>query len=899
MSVGSASSRGNSVSDKEAAARRAAEEARRAAEAARRAAEAARKAAEARQAQESSRKTDTSFEGQSRRPEFDKRLGAEAPATSLLTENAQDGQVNCLEVAADWAKKATPELRARSQMVFLEDQRPGAEGTSGHVVIRQGDKVLDPTTNKSYESMEAFKQAQPHYQEAGSLSTNHVKTILDAPPGSPERAAAIARAKVSPELQRMMVADNPTNPRVAERRLADPRLEKTKTAQKDATAQNVRDAQGQTCPTKSAAEHLQSALEGPLSPEEKKALIQELGPELQRMGNEALAAAPHEAGPMLRALGLASQVGGPGTAKILSDALAKGYPADGLSEPMKSMLGGLVDKPGVTELGTLLAKSRSANGDLIGAAQLGKTLTEGIRTVREDFKDKKEKVDELNKTLAKFMGGLSNGLTPEQRQNAILDFKSRHPEYAAFETAAQKLQGVLDAASTTRDRDSIRDPNAPVSKWEATLTQETSAAIEQAPHIIDTEAGQKWLAQEVDKQIQGLPSPALDTIQSMAKDGKLATDVLTKLTAAATKVVGERVLSSAAKGDTEGAKRLLDTLDQNHALFGATAEEMKGITAGLQDVIDGKPDAHKNLQLLSGGLAGGAPGVVQSIRGLGMACTFVQLAQHGGELTDKQLEDHVKAAGDGLALTGDGATFFLQMTGRGANIPALLGRLSGAGNAMGAIADGIKGVKDIQDKEYLKGAFGLTSSAGGLGLAASGVMAIPGWGQAIAGLAFVTGAVGGYVLEKMEEGEQKNDVKKSLEAAGLKDPALSALLDSDEKTLKELREDMGYSPEQVQQLASKYPSLITHSSQALNNLTDLAKAHGFTAKDLVGMLDSFTQGSKDPSRDLDNLVLRLNQAGPLKTREQWEQFFAVTGQSEALKDRVANLRHHLSVPPAP
>lgn len=208
MSVGPASSRGN-VSEQDAAARRAAEEARRAAEAARRAAEAARKAAEAQQAAEAALKSGTAFEGTpSRQAEFDKRLGTEAPATSLLTEDAKDGQVNCLDVAADWANKATPELRGRSEMVFLKDTRAGAEGESGHVVVRQGESVFDPTTKKSYESLEAFKKAQPHYEEAGSLSANHVKNILAAPPGSPERAAALERAKVPPGLQKMMVADS-------------------------------------------------------------------------------------------------------------------------------------------------------------------------------------------------------------------------------------------------------------------------------------------------------------------------------------------------------------------------------------------------------------------------------------------------------------------------------------------------------------------------------------------------------------------------------------------------------------------------------------------------------------------------------------------------------------------
>ncbi|GEN10322.1 hypothetical protein SAMN05443572_11076 [Myxococcus fulvus] len=320
MSVGPASSRSSSVGDKDAAARRAAEEARRAAEAARKAAEAARKAAEAarkaaeaaQRAASDARKTlsekqkatvsarqkaeqpgltpeaakaakaqlemarnaerdaanqavqadkalqtanekvvstakqaqgalseanaqavregkpapftqkdidqllpkatvsDSAFDGPQRGGGFDKLFGA-APTgpelTSLLTEDTKDGQANCLDVAADWVDKASPELRARSELVFLEDQRQGAEGQSGHVVVRQGEKVFDPTTNKSYASMGDYMKDQPHYKEVGGLTANKARAIFDTPPGSPARAAALAKAQVPDGLQKMMVAD--------------------------------------------------------------------------------------------------------------------------------------------------------------------------------------------------------------------------------------------------------------------------------------------------------------------------------------------------------------------------------------------------------------------------------------------------------------------------------------------------------------------------------------------------------------------------------------------------------------------------------------------------------------------------------------------------------------------
>ncbi|MFP2911630.1 hypothetical protein ACLESD_42715 [Pyxidicoccus sp. 3LFB2] len=194
----------------------AAEAARRAAEAARLAAEAAaRKAAEA-----AARQTPVSPPGPSApggkssfEPSAGKNplsldgQGAPAPASSLFTEDSKDGSVNCLDQAADWLNKTSPALRGRSEMVFLADSRGGAEGQAGHVVVRQGERVLDPGTGKSYADMQAYLQEQPHYREVGSMSGTAAAKVFSTAPGSAERAQALADAKVSPELQRLMVAD--------------------------------------------------------------------------------------------------------------------------------------------------------------------------------------------------------------------------------------------------------------------------------------------------------------------------------------------------------------------------------------------------------------------------------------------------------------------------------------------------------------------------------------------------------------------------------------------------------------------------------------------------------------------------------------------------------------------
>lgn len=191
-----------------------AEQARRAAEeAARRAAEeAARRMLEelarlaAQAASLDNQKPDTfkTAQPQTRGPDL-ATDGTSAPGTSLASENAKDSRVNCLDAVADFLSLAPAVIRARSEVLFLKDSRPGAEGTTGHVVIRQGNNIYDPTT-REWTASETWLKQHPEYSVAGSVPGSTVNTILSAPPG-PERQAALARANLPPDIANMVVAD--------------------------------------------------------------------------------------------------------------------------------------------------------------------------------------------------------------------------------------------------------------------------------------------------------------------------------------------------------------------------------------------------------------------------------------------------------------------------------------------------------------------------------------------------------------------------------------------------------------------------------------------------------------------------------------------------------------------
>lgn len=195
----------------EAVRRAAAEAARKAAEAARKAAEAARKAAEKKPPVRPLAKDELSKGfGRALRENATRVLGAtglQSQASSLLAENAADSKVNCLDLAADRLRQMPQEQRARTDVVFLQDTRPGKEGESGHVLLRENGKFTDPVTGKSYDSLARF-DPEGHYQPRGIVSGEDAHAILSAAPGSVERKAAIERAQVPPALQSMMVADS-------------------------------------------------------------------------------------------------------------------------------------------------------------------------------------------------------------------------------------------------------------------------------------------------------------------------------------------------------------------------------------------------------------------------------------------------------------------------------------------------------------------------------------------------------------------------------------------------------------------------------------------------------------------------------------------------------------------
>lgn len=140
-------------------------------------------------------------------------LGSAPPAadSSLLDERFNDGSQNCLDLAAGHV--LAKGLGRDSSVIFLKDTRQGPDGDAGHVVVEQPSKVpgqteiYDPTSHRSYDSLEQYLQANPQYREAGRVAADKVADIAQTDPRTTDRQKALDAAGVSDSLRKLRVAD--------------------------------------------------------------------------------------------------------------------------------------------------------------------------------------------------------------------------------------------------------------------------------------------------------------------------------------------------------------------------------------------------------------------------------------------------------------------------------------------------------------------------------------------------------------------------------------------------------------------------------------------------------------------------------------------------------------------
>ncbi|WP_158621738.1 hypothetical protein [Corallococcus aberystwythensis] len=839
----------------------AAEAARRAAEAAAKAAaEAARKAAEA--AAKAAANTvkhatpgASSFDApkaDARKPRLDAGPGT-APATSLLNEDTRDGSVNCLDRAADWVETASPQLRARSELVFLKDARPGAEGQTGHVVVRQGERVFDPASQQSYASLADYQRAQPQYQQVGSLPATQAARIFSTPPGSAERQAALAQAKVSPSLQQMLVADAPVegaNTSATAATEAPRELNPESVAQAEACYAQLQQAHYLSQPTL-AADMLQQHANDPDFQAALIGLMAEGGSEgmLQNVvtGME----------------GLFININGEfrGTAEqreALTNGLQAALDAGTLTQAglqAMSQASPYVWEPVLAALDVTPAQ-RPEGADAALAE------VEGATSEYEDALEEARKKDEF---LAQQLAGLGDTLTPEQKQ-AYIDAFRNDPEnkgaYDTLEATAAKLAQAIEDNAGVLEAAAYANPEE-----DGAVLRKGLELLADSPHAaLAVELGAKYLADPSSPMGQVAAGWGEDFAKKILETGvpNAASQLLATQDPDAALAQLEALLDPLKKAGGAGASAFSDIKDGLEAIKLARA----GNFDRLQQLAGKWDQASPLLKgLTAAGIAFGAVGAIQAGKEgdfLGVVKNLASAGESGARLTASVLQS--------MAIAGDvaqGASFAAKLA------PAL-------GLVANAASLGLHLNQFVQDNNpgYLVAALGDAVSALG-----SAIELTPGApvGLLINGIGAAITVIGELTAGFIEAGKLDDAREKYLEAIGI-DPALNETLrDADGERIQELTQELGIPAEDVQKLAQQYPWLLTDGSGNGLNLDATVKmlqAYGISGHEAYELLSTMGAGAEDPAHSTYVALVNLSrEASWAETPEDFDRILNNLKQS--------------------
>ncbi|OJH38595.1 hypothetical protein [Cystobacter ferrugineus] len=789
-------------------------------------------------------------------------------ASSLLTEDANDGKVNCLDAAADWVNKASPEDRERSEMVFLEDKRPGAEGQSGHVVVRQGERVIDPSNDKSYESLDAYLAEQPHYQEAGRVSATEVKHILDTPPGSLERAEALSQAGISPELQEMRVADpqGATGPR-GRPDPASPTPSPEPTPNQPLNPKSVASANEhyekliKRAPATNGDARMRGVFyevikENKNDPDfvaqfvkrckEDKVLEKIVAP---NDGSGDFERHPHNG--EYKFTNKDAEASRENTLDALRIARSKGYLSD-------------------QEVRDLAGKNDTWKhvGERLGIQRLGKepshdAAVNELKAKKAELDKANEELQEKNEELGRQLAGLKQGLTQEQKEKYVEAFRKDPKNKDVYEKADQKAKELNDILQKHANlpRAAIQDPRA------RQVIYDSLEAVANSP----------------------TPKAAIDFAKQLEKDPELRKAFATHpnfekdITAPAIQNLAGQYLAehpsdpkSAYHQYKEDIKTLVDSYIKPGVETANSAADAKGAYAewaALDATASGEPDG---LRRLTEDWDNATP-TQRAAKG-GVVAFYAAYAKmkEGDEEYADAIKDLSGAGEQGAELVA-GATQSLVNAGKlgskGARAASFLERLA---PGLGLVANFASGVSHWEKLDETKNpAYGLALVGDAIAVAGNIASLVPGggtvagplvrgFGEAVSGIAEIIG-------NGIEDWKKRQDVKRYLEAAVTDKNYREQLFQGSSHQLENLSKDLGLSPEQIQDLSNDFPLVtLKPNENELFGFAQRMKAAGLKGDVVHGLLEAVAKSNpRDPARALEMFVDPLNlqqPTGPLRNR---------------------------------
>ena len=518
--------------------------------------------------------------------------------------------------------------------------------------------------------------------------------------------------------------------------------------------------------------------------------------------------------------------------------------------------------PGPTPVPTLNPTEQKALDEVNGATQ--------------QVEDLQGKVDDLNDQLAGEMSKFAEALTPAQREAYTQQFQSEHPEYKQLEQASQKLSDVLAKNSLCLENVAGKSSSAQDGLFHALSVGAESAGSAKGVLGIIGDIYAKKKAGFTGKDFGPLLKDALPlAAASLAGTSADTQEAFSKLSEIVKPIVelegksGEvgkawQALGEASKGKFSLLSKLGEDFEKDSGL--AKGLKAAALVFGAKEGVDaaGKGDYLKAVNALASSSKGGLELMAGATKALADSSKFFATVNKSGfaKFAEKLIP--------GLGLV-------VSATATGMDIATLAKHGDDPGNYVKVVGDVISVTGSLM--EAIPGG----ELPGGLIDAVGGFIS--------AGGDLISGLFKGSELEKARR-QHLTDI---CITGNLQDTLVHASSDR----LHELSDGMNLSPEQIQQLATRYPKLIDNDNgngYVIDSLQTLAKTYGMSPGQTVDFLNRIGQGSNDPDGSLYSVAANLQHATAAfpETRARYEEILTGLIDDSALPASNAGYRNALA-----
>lgn len=709
------------------------------------AARAAQIAAERRAEQEAQRRAQEAAERKAQQAAAQRQAAeaAQKKAQQAAQKNIQ-AQAQAKQAAAA-KQRAQAELAGKNQQVSQHPQLAAKLKPEIDAAQKKVDAAESANRSAQAKAEAAAQKARELAQKANESATRAIQAEQGAneaykAAGKPPPFAAANRVNDAYSATQLSSAD--------QKKLFGGNLAVSNAAKADAARL------GQVQNPAARAQMLQSMVKNATDPTYQKALVDAAGPQIKSMASQivskdsGISVTDRQAA--LDALSQTTEKVRPDAQKSLASAFASAMKNENVGDDgdeFGTLLKNGIESGSGASFGVRLASELQSSGKTTAANDASKFIGQGIGELKQSFEDAKEKVDDLNAKMGQELATWR--LEGRDQTNAVKTFDERNGVAAAqadLEKQGRLLASVLPGADLAANDPALKAGAAAtqpigigggqVSKFsnESDLLDAAKGTMHDLPELADTKAGAEALSSAVEAEGEG-EETFLSRAAEYAEQGESAKKFVDNVRAATVQAVGVKLLDAARTGDFEGeSQKLLSGLNASSKLFGATPEQMQGLTRAYGAFKPGMTaaqleSASQNLGNQIRTVSSDAEGAVaQSLKGLGVVFGAVGAVSDWSHFSEASVKEKLGTIAGTLNVGKEGAelvtTTLTRFTADSATAGSgeavaetaglTAGKLLGAGiGALGTVVSGWNAVDDFSSGNIQAGVGDSLSALGG------------------------------------------------------------------------------------------------------------------------------------------------------------------------------------------